>query len=445
MHRKGKWLTLILLMLVAMLFQLTGCEDTAGPTPTPTQPAATEAPTPTGIPDLFPTLEDADLKYVYYVTQEQYDARLAANPDDIDAIYEAKKAFEAKYGGKFEIIGVPWAEIVSKIVAMQAADDAPDLMLLSDQTFPLVAAKDIIQPLDETIDQSWVNPLYLDAFTFNGTKYAIGVGRPTISYIAYNKTMFELEGLPDPYEQWKNGEWNFDAFYNAGSKLTKDTNNDGTMDQWGFCTWGTYVSQLIQANGARLVDFQPEGAVSTLKDSKTIEALTFIQKMLKMPGGFMNPANYTTFQQDFITGKLAMTMGVYFPKPVDMKDDMGAVPFPYGPSSDKDHVHAQVFGYAAPTGSDNQKGMYAFLYLLEKESTMNPKYETIGRKNFGDYYDMLFKTDFQYEYSNDRNFADVWTVYWNIANDLLNGIPPATVAETYDPVVQAALDKSYGG
>lgn len=443
--RSGSAVLLVLALLLG--FVLAGCEDTQ---PTPTQPAGTpttaptEAPSITEAPDPYPTLENPNLKYVTHTSVEQYETQLAENPDALNAFFEVREMFEAKYGGTFELIVVPWADITAKIVSMQAADDAPNMMLLSDQSFPLVAAKNILQPLPEELDLSWVPQFYIDAYTYKGKKYGVGSGKPSLSYIAYNKDMFELEGLPDPFDLWKEGKWDYDAFYNAGSTLTKDFDNDGQIDQWGFCTWGTYVSQLIQSNGARLVLFEEDGAYSGLKDTKTIEALTFIQKMLKMPGGFMNPANYQTFQADFIAGKLAMTHGVYLPKPAEMKDTMAIVPFPHGPSGEPMSMHVQIFGYGSPTGATNFEGVLAFLYMMEQEVKTNPVYTEIGKRLYGDEaFTLLFEEERKYEYSNDRNFADVWSIYWYIADDLQQGIPPATVAETRDPEVQAALDKSF--
>ena len=395
--------------------------------------------------DKYPTLEDPNITIVYNVTNEQYSQQLAENPNALDDIFETKKLFEEKYGGTVNIIGVPWEQMGSKTVSMQAADDAPDLYLLSDQSFPLLAVKNILQPVDELWDLSWVDPVRVEMYEWKGKHYGVGVGPFDVPYITFNQTLFELEGIKDPYERWKEGTWNFDAFYECGAALTKDTDGDGTIDQWGFSTWGSYVSQLIIANGGRLVRFDGEGYHSAVKDPETIEALAFIQKMITLPGGFLNVDNYATFQQDFVSGKLAMTHGVYLPKPAEMKDEVGIVPFPYGPSTDKDTVMIATYGWGLVNGAKNPKGAEAFLYLNDQMQRKDERFENANREVFGDYYNMIYETDGRkFEYSNDRNINDVWGLFWSIADDLRNGVPPATVAETYDPLIYAACEKSYG-
>lgn len=395
--------------------------------------------------DLFPTLENPNITIVYNVTHEQYDKRLAENPNALDNIYETKALFEAKYGGTVNIVGVPWEQMGAKTVAMQAADDAPDLYLLSDQSFPLLAVKNILQPIDEVWDASWVDPVYMGMYEWKGQHYGVGLGAFDVPYIMFNKTMFELEGIKDPYQRWLDGEWNFDALYECGTAMTRDTDGDGAVDQWGFSTWGSYVSQLIIANGGRMVTFDEEGYHSGLKDPKTIEALTFIQKMITLPGGFLNVENYATFQQDFVAGKLAMTHGVYMPKPSQMRDEVGIVPFPYGPSTDKDTVMIATYGWGLVNGAKNPQGAEAFLYLNDQMQRNDQRFDDANRELYGEYYDVLYNTPNRtYEYSNDRNINDVWGLFWALADDLRNGVPPATVAETFDPLVYAACEKSYG-
>ena len=395
--------------------------------------------------DRFPTLENPNVTIVYNLTQEQYDQQLAENPNALDNIYETKKLFEEKYGGTVTIVGVPWEQMGAKTVAMQAADDAPDLYLLSDQSFPLLAVKKILQPVDEVWDISWADPVFADMYVWKDKHYGVGVGAFNVPYIMFNKTMFELEGIEDPYQRWLKGEWDFDAFFECGSVMTKDTDGDGAVDQWGFSTWGSYVSQMIITNGGRLVTFDGDGYHSGIKDPRTIEALGFIQKMITLPGGFLNVENYATFQQDFVAGKLAMTHGVYLPKPAAMKDDVGIVPFPYGPSTNKDTVMIATYGWGLVNGAKNPKGAEAFLYLNDQMQRHDKRFDDANRDVYGEYYDMIYNTPGRtYEYSNDRNINDVWGLFWSLADDLRNGVPPATVAQTYDPLIYAACEKSYG-
>jgi multiple sugar transport system substrate-binding protein len=49
----------------------------------------------------------------------------------------------------------------------------------------------------------------------------------------YNKTMLKAAGAPDPWDDLK-GEWTWDDLVRAAQMVTKDTNGDGKVDQWGI-------------------------------------------------------------------------------------------------------------------------------------------------------------------------------------------------------------------
>jgi len=150
------------------------------------------------------------------------------------------------------------------------------------------------------------------------------------------------------------------------------------------------------------------------------------------------------------------------PPPDTVKFDWDAVPIPVGPDNKSTKLVAQIFGYGIPTGSKNPEGALAFLYMmndpkyinLNKDSTVKMLSGFTGGKpdaskgiwNFDNYRNPFGPAkNLPVNVAMDRNFSDVWTVYWNICDELSKGDKAATVAAKYQKIVQSYLDKSYGG
>lgn len=111
---------------------------------------------------------------------------------------------------------------------------------------------------------------------------------PTMMFV--NKTLLEKEGIHIP-----SNSWTFDEFYNICKGVTKDTDNDGVIDQFGYYdyTW----EDAIYSNGVTL--FNEDGTKSYFGDKKVEEAVNFIQKLDKLNNG------YRVTSKDFDNGKVA--------------------------------------------------------------------------------------------------------------------------------------------
>jgi multiple sugar transport system substrate-binding protein len=71
-------------------------------------------------------------------------------------------------------------------------------------------------------------PRVLDIFRRGDALYAIPKDF-TPMVIAYNKNLFDRAGVPYPAR-----DWTWDQFVAAARRLTRDTDGDGVVDQWGF-------------------------------------------------------------------------------------------------------------------------------------------------------------------------------------------------------------------
>lgn len=111
---------------------------------------------------------------------------------------------------------------------------------------------------------------------------------PTMMFV--NKTLLEKEGIKIP-----DNNWSFDDFYQICKDVTKDTDNDGLIDQFGYYdyTW----EDAIYSNGVTL--FNEDGTKSYFGDKKVEEAVSFIQKLDTLNNG------YRVTEKDFDDGKVA--------------------------------------------------------------------------------------------------------------------------------------------
>ena len=75
----------------------------------------------------------------------------------------------------------------------------------------------------------------------------------TIWIMMFNKTLIKDFGLEDPYEIVKNGEWTYDKLEEMIKGVSRDLNNDGTVNEFDFLGFVTpsdrYVRAMILSGG----------------------------------------------------------------------------------------------------------------------------------------------------------------------------------------------------
>lgn len=386
-------------------------------------------------------LENPNIRIVYWQSQEAYDTAKAENPDVFDVILDTIPEFEKEYGGKVELIAVDWGQMLEKTVSMQSADDAPDLVMISDQTFHNVVTGGVVMELDEltTDDDYSFWKVGRDLFTWKGKTYGIPI-KPYFKHILYNKTKFQEHGLKTPREYFDEGNWTFDTFAEVGKKLTYDSDKDGEIDQWGFSTWDDFIPAITLCNGGAFLKVTTDGITSGLKDPATLEAMQYISDWIKQPGGFIN-LEMSMFEE-FDNGNLAMIVGKEYPQD-QLPFEVDMVPYPVGPSSKDKAVFVYPQGWGIPTGSKNPEGAAAFVYLANKIT--KEKGDELEKKRFGDErFEMINGDDLNITYSLDKGLSSIWEIIGTITNKLYDQVPPATIAEELEPVINADIEKTYG-
>jgi multiple sugar transport system substrate-binding protein len=124
-------------------------------------------------------------------------------------------------------------EYRDRILTSIAAGAPPDVVLLDNIDIPAFVNAGVLQDLAPYLERvglkgSDFEPRVLEIFRRGAALYAIPKDF-TPMVIAYNKNLFDRAGVPYPGK-----DWTWDEFVADARRLTRDTNGDGVVDQWGF-------------------------------------------------------------------------------------------------------------------------------------------------------------------------------------------------------------------
>ncbi|MEN9936159.1 MAG: hypothetical protein RLZZ387_2738 [Chloroflexota bacterium] len=162
-----------------------------------------------------------------------------------------------------------------------AAGTPADIVLLNYRRYAAFAARGAFEPLGPYLDRSDVistGDFYAEAlapFTWDGTLTCIPQNLSSL-VVYYNKDLFDQAGVAHPA-----AGWSWDDFLAAARALTRDTDGDGTTDQYGI---GTEVSLLraapfIWQNGGSLVDDPQHPTRLTLDSPEALEAVRWFTEL----------------------------------------------------------------------------------------------------------------------------------------------------------------------
>lgn len=151
--------------------------------------------------------------------------------------------------------------------------------------FPWAFRSGIIQPLDRLLQQDGSDPLAkflppaLDLVRFRGQIMALPVSLGA-GITRYNPKHFADAGLPVPDEGWTREE-----FVAAAQRLTRDTDNDGKIDFWGFRPIWNFMNWLpfvLQEMDRDVVDLHTSEV--RLMDPPALRGLRFWEELGRTHG-----------------------------------------------------------------------------------------------------------------------------------------------------------------
>ncbi|MCT4783409.1 MULTISPECIES: ABC transporter substrate-binding protein [Exiguobacterium] len=212
------------------------------------------------------------------------------NPEELKAYQATVKRFEeANKDVKVTMVQTAPDQYDTKLKSAIAGRKIPDVFFYNPAQVKAYVNSGVLLDITEAVENSedvklddiWEKGV--DKYRFDGKTLGEGAiyGLPKDLgpfALGYNKTMFEEAGVPLPD---KDKPYTWDEFVDVAKQLTKDTNGDGKMDQYGTgfnVNWA--LQPFVWSNGADWIN--EDGTKVTIDDPKFIEALQFfVDQQLK--------------------------------------------------------------------------------------------------------------------------------------------------------------------
>ncbi|WP_447442409.1 ABC transporter substrate-binding protein [Streptococcus cameli] len=217
------------------------------------------------------------------------------NSRDNTAIDEAIALFESQHPG-VDIVyesGIPKEDYSNWLSDQVVQGQQPDLFLVPEEDFSLLASTGALTDLSsfqaKQIEADQFYPVALHAGQYGGKQYALPFESNPIM-MCVNKDLLEKEGIELP-----DANWTLNDFYQIAKEVTKDTDGDGRVDQFGITdyTW----QQGLAAHGGQIYDRTNESLTITSDEMR--QALNFVTKLDNLSD------RYQVSSEDFDQGKVA--------------------------------------------------------------------------------------------------------------------------------------------
>jgi len=241
------------------------------------------------------------------------------------SINEAMEIFHKRHPNiKVVLEPVSYREKETKYTVESAAGRAPDVFHVHAFSLPMFFSKGYAKDLTPFIEKegpgfldAWY-PLPLQLMKHDGKVHAMPGDYMTM-VLFYNTNIFKVAGL-----DIDNPPKTFDQFLDYAKKMTRDTNGDGKVDQWGFGTVGAKSPGFSLRFGPFLWSFggdylTPDMKHSALDSPEAKEAFRFFVELYTkykvVPPGLtaMNPQEVRT---QMAQKKVAMIMGSGWTPPI---------------------------------------------------------------------------------------------------------------------------------
>ncbi|RDU22301.1 sugar ABC transporter substrate-binding protein [Anaerosacchariphilus polymeriproducens] len=171
----------------------------------------------------------------------------------------------------------------------------PDVFMVLEDDFITFSSIGVLKNLDKFInnDKGFKKEAFYSSVLGEGryeeSQYALPYETVPVLMFA-NKTLLKSEGIEIP-----DRDWTWDKFYEICEKVTKDTDADGVVDQFGSYDYSW--ENAVFANGGKL--FQDKGSKCYVGSDNVVEAVKFVYKLNQLN------QNHQVTSEEFDSGKVA--------------------------------------------------------------------------------------------------------------------------------------------
>ena len=272
---------------------------------------------------------------------------------------------------KVELIHVP-DNYFQKLHLLIASNLAPDVMFVNNLNSRIYIDAGKFEPLNdylnssEKLSQSDFVPKALEPMTYNGSVYAVPRDVSNM-LIYYNKAIFDKYSVPYP-----DNNWTKEDFFKTAISLTKDTNNDGKTDIFGFGFEKNSLFWLpfLLSDGGGIISYDEKEII--LGEKNSIDALQFyidLRNKYHVAPKADEQASLTTSQL-FMQGKVAMHLcgrwcSLTYKNNADF--DWDVVTFPKFKKGSVTGLDAS--GWAISSSSENKKAAWKFVEFMASDES----------------------------------------------------------------------------
>ncbi len=383
-----------------------------------------------------------------------------------DSMKRLVAQFQLKYKCKIEVSQLGFQTYVQDLAAKNAAGEVYDIIQVEGFRFPSIVITKLVQPIEDLITTAdWYNSSkkanggfdeeLTMSFVWNNRLYAAvpyaGPFSPQMYTLFYNKKIFKDNGLDDPRELYEKGKWNWDTFYELGTKLVKN----GIWLCDGRVPW-----KVLGWNGATDIDHSdPEKPKANITSTAHMNAYKYLQKLTFGPNKVVDVDLAGTDETPnlFLQGKTAFWHGFYFDLYENYTlgdgastsnafakkvDNLGMVPPPLGPDNKDGRyvVGSYIYGIGVGVGSKNPKAALAFAkFSATYKSTVKEKY-TYSDEDLAIIAKMTAGPKSYSAASYSDASTDVNTLINEMSSKILRGQDYVQVSSAYNARIQNCID-----
>lgn len=280
--------------------------------------------------------EEVHLRYTYW-----------GSPLEQKAQEDMIKSFMEAYPHiKVQPIYIPSGDYVTRISAMMAAGNPPDVGQLGEgQALPWAeegAVMDLVPFMEKDPDVSFESRVDVSWYMFDGGKKTLGTNLAVeTTQLFYNKEIFDERGVP--YPPAKAEEWTWDQFVETARALTVDRNgrspgdegfNPNQIQTYGvaFGTGFYSVLPFVLSNGGNW--FNEEGTEPLINQAESVEAMQKLADLMHVERVAPTPTqmeNFPAFNVLLQTRRVGMVINGQWAL-LDLAQagfDLGVAPLPY--------------------------------------------------------------------------------------------------------------------
>lgn len=256
--------------------------------------------------------------------------------DSYAVIDAAIEQFKQKHPGVkvTYVSGIKKEDYSEWLAEKMLAGEEPDVFVVPGEDFNMYVAMGALENLsyygNSDRDFSWKSyyPAALEYGRYEGDSYSLPVASvPTLMFV--NKTLLAREKIAIP-----RNDWTWQEFLDICRRVTKDTDGDGVLDQFGVYDYDWKLAAVTN----RVNLFRADGRASYFADSRMEEAIQFMLELHDAQRGREVTA------KDFDMGRVAFRpftfaeYRTYKPYPWRIKKyssfEWDCIKLPAGPSGD---------------------------------------------------------------------------------------------------------------